>query len=42
MEKKLDGNCTRMLRAVFMNLESKTPQNNSCTATQDLSQKTSM
>ena len=33
IEKKLDGNCTRMLQAVFNNPGSNTPQSSSCMAT---------
>ena len=41
MEKKLDSNCTRMLRAIFKNPWGNTPQNSSYTATYHSSRKLS-
>ena len=39
LEKKLDGNYTRMLRAILNNPGSNTPQDTNCTATCPLSRK---
>ena len=39
LEKKLDGNCTRMLRAILNNPGGNTPQDTNCTATCLLSRK---